>query len=189
MHSTRPFVFSSYHELADHAAAVLETVRDINLASRLIGDMSGGTIGDPLSDRYGKLGCVVKQVEKESEDYKIIQKYLEKTYEPVQVGEISYNVWLENVFADEPSVGPSYEEIKKLPNKVLLWCGSRTSNFLRHLNKGFSICSLPVAGYMFGKAVVCSDAAAEAVRYGFTAADRPEGFFGSGCCFSGQGSY
>lgn len=28
----------------------------------------------------------------------------------------------------------------------------------------------------FGKAIVCSDAAAEAARYGFTAVDRPEGF-------------
>jgi len=28
----------------------------------------------------------------------------------------------------------------------------------------------------FGKAIVCSDASAEAARYGFTAADRPEGF-------------
>ena len=28
----------------------------------------------------------------------------------------------------------------------------------------------------FGKAIVCSDAAAEAARYGFTAVDRPEGY-------------
>jgi hypothetical protein len=30
--------------------------------------------------------------------------------------------------------------------------------------------------FQFGKAVVCSDAAAEAARYGFTAVDRPEGY-------------
>lgn len=28
----------------------------------------------------------------------------------------------------------------------------------------------------FGRAIVCSDAAGEAARYGFTAVDRPEGF-------------
>ena len=28
----------------------------------------------------------------------------------------------------------------------------------------------------FGRAIVCSDAAAEAARYGFTAVDRPDGF-------------
>lgn len=30
---------------------------------------------------------------------------------------------VENIFSVEVNAGPSYEEIKKLPNKVLLWCG------------------------------------------------------------------
>ncbi|XP_058755509.1 protein ADP-ribosyltransferase PARP3-like isoform X2 [Vicia villosa] len=52
------------------------------------------------------------------------------------------------------------------------------SNLLRHLQKRVfpAICSLSVPGYMFGKAIVCSEAVAEAARYGFTAVDRPEGF-------------
>ncbi|CAK8576374.1 unnamed protein product [Lathyrus sativus] len=178
MHSTRPFIFRDYQEIADHAAAALEGVRDITLASHLIGDMSGGTTDDPLSATYKKLGCSISPLEKNSNDYEMIVKYLEKTYEPVKVGDIEYGVSVENIFVVDPSVCPSYEDIVKLPNKVLLWCGSRSSNLLRHLHKGFlpAICSLPVPGYMFGKAIVCSDAAAEAARYGFTAVDRPEGF-------------
>jgi poly [ADP-ribose] polymerase len=31
-------------------------------------------------------------------------------------------------------------------------------------------------GLQFGKAIVCSDAAAEAASYGFTSVERPEGF-------------
>lgn len=69
-------------------AAAFETVRDINAASRLIGDMSGATLDDPLFERYQKLGCSITAVEKDSDDYKVIAKYLEKTYEPVKVGEI-----------------------------------------------------------------------------------------------------
>lgn len=53
----------------------------------------------------------------------MIINYLEKTYEPIKVGEISYDVSVENILAVDLSAGPSYEEIKKLPNKVLLWCG------------------------------------------------------------------
>lgn len=30
---------------------------------------------------------------------------------------------IEDVFEVEVSAGPSFDEIKKLPNKVLLWCG------------------------------------------------------------------
>ncbi|XP_073141391.1 protein ADP-ribosyltransferase PARP3-like isoform X2 [Henckelia pumila] len=178
MPSTRPFNFRDSNDLADHVVSAFETVRDINSASRIIGDMSGSTLDDPLFEVYKKLRCSISPVEKEAHDYKMIAKYLEKTYEPVKVGEISYGVSIENVYSVELSACPSLEEIKKLPNKVLLWCGTRSSNMLRHLQKGFLLapCSLPVPGYMFGKAIVCSDAASEAARYGFTAVDRPEGF-------------
>ncbi|KAI6669831.1 hypothetical protein NL676_004716 [Syzygium grande] len=137
------------------AAAVFETVRDITDASHLIGDMTGATVDAPLLDRYNKLNCKVLPLEKESDDYNMIVNYMEKTYEPVKVGEISYGVSVENIFAVESTAAPSYDEIKELPNKVLLWC---------------------VPGYMFGKVIVCSGAAAEAARYGFTAVDRLEGF-------------
>ncbi|GAB2242449.1 hypothetical protein Droror1_Dr00019224 [Drosera rotundifolia] len=177
MPSTRPFIFKNFKQVADNAAAAFEAVRDITAASHLIGDMTGSTLDDPLYDRYEKLGCSIKLVEKESEDYKMIQKYLETTYEPFKVGEISYGATIENVFAVNSTAGPSYDELKKLPNKVLLWCGTRSSNLLRHLQKGFlpAVCSLPAPGYVFGRAIICSDAAAEAARYGFTAVDRPEG--------------
>ncbi|VVA32957.1 Hypothetical predicted protein [Prunus dulcis] len=178
MHSTRPFIFKDFQELADNAAAALETTRDITVASHLIGDMGGSTLDDPLSERYNKMGCSISPLDKESDDYKMILKYLETTYEPVKVGDVEYKVSVDNIFVVESSACPSVDEIKKLPNKVLLWCGTQSSNLLRHLHRGFlpAICSLPVPGYMFGKAIVCSDAAAEATRYGFTAVDRPEGF-------------
>ena len=57
------------------------------MASHLIGDMSGSTIDDPLSDRYEKLGCLISPVDKESDDYKMILNYLERTYEPCKVGD------------------------------------------------------------------------------------------------------
>ncbi|CAN8244292.1 unnamed protein product [Cochlearia groenlandica] len=178
MHSTRPMRLHDFNELAEHAASAFETVRDINTASRLIGDMRGDTLDDPLSDVYNKLGCKITVIDKESEDYKMVVKYLETTYEPYKASDIEYGVSVENVFMVESEAMPSLDAMKKLPNKVLLWCGSRSSNLLRHIYKGFlpAVCSLPVPGYMFGRAIVCSDAAAEAAKYGFTAVDRPEGF-------------
>lgn len=67
---------------------MFESVRDMNVASRLIGDMSGSTLDDSLFDRYQKLGCLISPVDKRSEDYKMIVDYLEKTYEPVKIGDI-----------------------------------------------------------------------------------------------------
>ncbi|GLU19202.1 hypothetical protein SLE2022_354640 [Rubroshorea leprosula] len=178
MHSTRPFIFGDLRELADHGAAAYETVRDIVHASHIIGDMSGDTLDDPLSDRYQKLGCSISPLDKGSDDYKMILNYLEKTYEPVKFADIEYGISVDNIFAVEVNAGPSLDDLKEIPNKVLVWCGTQSSNLLRHVHKGFlpAVCSLPVPGYMFGKAIICSDAAAEAARYGFTAVDRPEGF-------------
>jgi len=176
--TTRPYTMRGFEQIADNVASGFETVRDINDASHLIGDVFSSTLDDPLSECYKKLGCSINPVTEDSEDYKMILKYLEKTYEPVKVEDVVYGVSVERIYAVESSAFPSYEKIKNLPNKILLWCGTRSSNLLRHLHKGFlpAVCHLPVPGYMFGKAIVCSDAAAEAARYGFTAVDRPEGY-------------
>ena len=32
---------------------------------------------------------------------------------------------VDNIFSVESNAHPSYDEIKKLPNKVLLWCGKK----------------------------------------------------------------
>lgn len=68
--------------------AALEAVRDITVASHLVGDMTGSTIDDPLSGCYKKLGCTISPLDKESADYKMILSYLEKTYEPVSHGDV-----------------------------------------------------------------------------------------------------
>lgn len=179
MHSTRPFKIRGPNELANHVAATLESVRDVTVASHLIGDKANAaTLDDPLSDCYEKLNCSIAPLDKGSEDYEMIVKYLKKTYVPMKFCDVTYDVSVENIFMVESHAGPSYDDVKKLPNKLLLWCGTRSSNLLRHLHMGFlpATCYIPAPGYMFGKAIVCSDAAAEAAKYGFTAVDRPEGF-------------
>ncbi|MCE3049243.1 Poly [Datura stramonium] len=176
--STRPFTFRDYADLAEHAASAYETIRDINFASRIIEDMSGSTLDDPLFERYKKLRCSVSPLEKESDDYKMIVNYLEKTYEPVKVGDMSYGVSVENILAVELSACPSLDEIKKLPNKVLLWYKEfKSFEALAERFLAFSLFTSPTGVHgRFGRAIVCSDAAAEAAKYGFTAIDRPEGF-------------
>ncbi|CAK9179103.1 unnamed protein product [Ilex paraguariensis] len=70
-----------------YVAYALETVRDITVASYLIGDMTGPTIDDPLSKRYKKLGCSISSMEKGLNKYHMILTYLERTYEPIEVGD------------------------------------------------------------------------------------------------------
>lgn len=42
----------------------------------------------------------------------------------------SYGVSLDNIFTVESSACPSLDEIKELPNKVLLWCGMKQGSFV-----------------------------------------------------------
>lgn len=50
--------------------------------------MSGSTLDDPLFERYMKLNCSLSPLEKEEDDYKMIVKYLDKTYEPVSIADV-----------------------------------------------------------------------------------------------------
>ncbi|KAG5515769.1 hypothetical protein RHGRI_036725 [Rhododendron griersonianum] len=180
LQSTRPFIFRDYEDLAEHAAAVFESVRDMNVASRLIGDMSGPTLDDPLFDRYQKLGSLISPVDKRSEDYKMIVDYLERTYEPVKLGDISYGVSVENILAVESSACPSFEEIKKQPNKVLLWCGKELFFRYSELKYVKTLAQGTLASTMLASCPrihgIHVAIAAEAARYGFTSVERPEGF-------------
>jgi poly [ADP-ribose] polymerase 2/3/4 len=69
-------------------ASGLDMVRDINDASHLIGDVSGSAFDDPVSECYKKLSCSINHVAEDSEDYKMILKYLKETYEPVKVADV-----------------------------------------------------------------------------------------------------
>lgn len=69
-------------------AAALESVRDIVVASHVIGDISDDTLDDPLFDRYKRIGCSISPVDKDSDDYKMIVNYMEKTYEHVKLADI-----------------------------------------------------------------------------------------------------
>ncbi|KAH9316844.1 hypothetical protein KI387_018613, partial [Taxus chinensis] len=177
LHSTRPFVIHELQQLADLAAPTLESVRDICFASQIIGDMTGSTLDDPLTDRYLKLDCAITPLDKGAEDYNMILKYLSKTFEPIQYRDGSFGVVVDSIYKVDGRA-PSYQEVAKMPNKVLLWCGTRTSNLLRHIKQGFmpAIFSAPAPGYMFGRGIYCTDAAAKAAMYGFTAVDIREGF-------------
>eukprot|EP01018_Ginkgo_biloba_P012770 Gb_02125 [translate_table: standard] len=177
LHSTRPFVIHEMGQLADTVAPTLERVRDISFASQIIGDMTGSTLDDPLADRYAKLGCTLTPLEKEAEDYKMILKYLDKTFEPIKFRDGSFRVTVDNIYMLEGS-GPTYQEVAKLPNKVLLWCGTGTCNLVRHISQGFlpAIFSAPEPRYMFGRGIYFTDSSAKAALYGFTAVDKKEGF-------------
>ncbi|XP_010510210.1 PREDICTED: poly [ADP-ribose] polymerase 1-like [Camelina sativa] len=153
---------------------MLEALQDIEIASRLVGFDVDST--ESLDDKYKKLHCDISPLPHDSEDYRLIEKYLNTTHAPTHT---EWSLELEEVFALEregefDKYAP-YRE--KLGNKMLLWHGSRLTNFVGILNQGLRIAppEAPATGYMFGKGIYFADLVSKSAQYCYTCKKNPVG--------------
>ncbi|KAA8550776.1 hypothetical protein F0562_002460 [Nyssa sinensis] len=153
---------------------MLEALQDIEIASRLVGfDVEND---DSLDEKYKKLRCDVTPLPHDSEDYRLIEKYLQTTHAPTHT---DWALELEEVFSlereGEYDKYASYRD--KLKNKMLLWHGSRLTNFVGILSQGLRIAppEAPATGYMFGKGVYFADLVSKSAQYCYTEKKNPVG--------------
>lgn len=59
---------------------MLEALQDIEIASRLVGFDADND--DSLDEKYEKLRCGISPLSHDSEDYRLIEKYLQTTHAP-----------------------------------------------------------------------------------------------------------
>ncbi|CAH1452809.1 unnamed protein product [Lactuca virosa] len=100
---------------------MLETLQDIEIASRLLGfDVDND---DSLDDKYKKLQCEMVPLPHDSEDYQLVEKYLQTTHAPTYM---DWALELEEVFTVERQ--GEFDKFvpykNKLKNKILLWHAS-----------------------------------------------------------------
>lgn len=103
---------------------------------------------------YKKLGCSIKTMDKKGADYKLLNEYFNQTKggnQKVKIGDI-YEVVRPN---------EQREFNTKIGNNMLLWHGSRVSNFVGILSQGLRIAppEAPASGYNFGKGIYLADMA------------------------------
>lgn len=153
---------------------MLEALQDIEIASKLVG--FDGDNGDSLDDKYKKLCCDIAPLPHDSEDYRLIEKYLLNTHAPTHT---DWSLELEEVFSldrrGEINKFAPYRQ--KLNNRMLLWHGSRLTNFVGILSQGLRIAppEAPATGYMFGKGVYFADLVSKSAQYCFTDKKNPVG--------------
>ncbi|GLT42329.1 hypothetical protein SLA2020_163320 [Shorea laevis] len=153
---------------------MLEALQDIEIASRLVGfDVNND---DSLDDKYKRLRCDLTPLPHDSEDYQLIEKYLLTTHAPTHT---DWSLELEEVFSLErkgefDKFAP-YRE--KLSNRMLLWHGSRLTNFVGILSQGLRIAppEAPATGYMFGKGIYFADLVSKSAQYCYTDKKNPVG--------------
>lgn len=153
---------------------MLEALRDIEIASSLVGFDADNH--DSLDDKYKKLQCHMVPLAHDSEDYRLVEKYLQTTHAPTHT---DWALELEEVFTVEREGEfdkfARYRE--KLKNKMLLWHGSRLTNFVGILSQGLRIAppEAPATGYMFGKGIYFADLVSKSAQYCFIDKKNPVG--------------
>ncbi|KAK4784448.1 hypothetical protein SAY86_018816 [Trapa natans] len=153
---------------------MLEALQDIEVASRLVGfDVDSE---DSIDDKYKKLCCCINPLAHDSEEYQLIEKYLLKTHGHTHT---DWTLELEEAFSLERK-GEFHKFApyrQKLKNRMLLWHGSRLTNFVGILSQGLRIAppEAPATGYMFGKGLYFADMVSKSAQYCYTDPKHPVG--------------
>lgn len=153
---------------------MLEALQDIEIASRLVGfDVDND---DSLDDKYKKLRCDIAPLPRDSEDYRLIEKYLLTTHAPTHT---DWSLELEEVFSlEREGEHDKFSPYRQnLGNRMLLWHGSRLTNFVGILSQGLRIAppEAPATGYMFGKGIYFADLVSKSAQYCYTDRNNPVG--------------
>jgi len=145
---------------------LLESLRDIQVAYKL---MDANAEDELLIDsNYKKLKCKIDHVPKKSKEYDLLAEYINNTRE-------HSNLEVLEMFKVDRE-GEDKRFTKNLHNHLLLWHGSRLTNFVGILSQGLRIAppEAPSSGYRFGKGVYLADMISKSVGYCGNSSD--EGF-------------
>ncbi|XP_012981718.1 poly [ADP-ribose] polymerase 2 isoform X2 [Mesocricetus auratus] len=158
-----PPVIRTEKELSDKVQ-LLEALGDIEIALKLVKSGHQG-LEHPLDQHYRNLHCALRPLDHDSYEFKVISQYLQSTHGPTHK---DYTMTLLDVFEVEKE-GEKEAFRKDLPNRMLLWHGSRLSNWVGILSHGLRVAppEAPITGYMFGKGIYFADMSSKSANYCF----------------------
>ncbi|MXQ98024.1 hypothetical protein E5288_WYG020069 [Bos mutus] len=158
-----PPLIRTEKELSDKVQ-LLEALGDIEIAIKLV-KTELQSPEHPLDQHYRKLQCALHPLDHESYEFKVISQYLQSTHAPTHS---DYTMTLLDVFEVEKE-GEKEAFREDLHNRMLLWHGSRLSNWVGILSHGLRIAppEAPITGYMFGKGIYFADMSSKSANYCF----------------------
>nr|XP_045597735.1 poly [ADP-ribose] polymerase 1-like isoform X1 [Procambarus clarkii] len=155
---------------------MLDNLSEIEVAYNLLtSEDDGDKDADPIDKHYHKLKTKMDVLDKDSDEFKMIQDYVTNTHATTHS---HYKLLVEEVFKIErDGEKKRYKPFKQLNNRKLLWHGSRLTNFAGILSQGLRIAppEAPVTGYMFGKGVYFADMVSKSANYCCTSHINPTG--------------
>eukprot|EP01103_Thecamoeba_quadrilineata_P010815 TRINITY_DN243_c1_g1_i3.p1 TRINITY_DN243_c1_g1~~TRINITY_DN243_c1_g1_i3.p1 ORF type:complete len:1196 (+),score=236.79 TRINITY_DN243_c1_g1_i3:5-3592(+) len=145
---------------------MLDTLMEICIGHTLASSTSDDSEKlNPVDEKYLKLKTDISPVEKDTRTYTTIDKFFKQTLiEPWT----EKNIELQEVFqVARQGEKEAYAEKEGLSNKMLLWHGSRLTNYIGILSQGLRIAppDAPASGYLFGKGLYFADMVAKSATY------------------------
>mmetsp|Transcript_4651 Transcript_4651/g.14031 ORF Transcript_4651/g.14031 Transcript_4651/m.14031 type:complete len:538 (+) Transcript_4651:28-1641(+) len=151
---------------------MVESLGEIELASRVIDTRGGAFDRHPVDIRYEQLGVTLSPIDVGSSLHNLLVEYMHNTHAETHS---QYELHLEQAFE---IVRPGEaESFRNVGNRMLLWHGSRITNWAGILSQGLRIAppEAPVTGYMFDKGVYFADMVSKSANYCFTSRSSPTG--------------
>ncbi|KAF0974778.1 hypothetical protein FDP41_006252 [Naegleria fowleri] len=143
---------------------LVESLAELEVASKIISHEK--KTENPIDTIYNDLHTELTPVDKNSEEWKWIDKFIQNTHAPTHS---SYTLELQDAFVvkREGEAEKYIEKSKDIANKQLLFHGSRSTNFIGILSQGLRIAppEAPATGYMFGKGVYFADMCSKSANY------------------------
>lgn len=136
----------------------------------------------PIDNIYKSLDVHISELNMSDPAAKMIQKYVDNTHGSTHN---SYNLEIMNIFniqkkneIDRYNRFVSNNIIHDVSNKMLLWHGSRTTNFMGILKNSLKIAppEAPCTGYMFDKGVYFANSVSKSANYCRTDSNNNIGF-------------
>ena len=159
----KPPVLASM-EVITTKTQMLDNLMEIELAYSLLKD--GGDAS--IDSHYDKLKTKLEVLPKDSEEFRILTEYVTNTHAATHN---MYTLEVLEVFkVARNGEAKRYKPFSKLHNRMLLWHGSRVTNYAGILSQGLRIAppEAPVTGYMFGKGVYFADMVSKSANYCYT---------------------
>lgn len=139
---------------------LLDDLADIIVAQE-IQTLSQGAVDSAVA-QYQSLNVVLEPLSPTSREYRQVSAYLVHTHASTHKPCELQAVWKLQRQGEDRTFNPL-----NLPNKKLLWHGSRLTNWIRILQQGLKIAppDAPSTGYMFGKGVYFADMFTKSANY------------------------
>ncbi|CAK67664.1 unnamed protein product (macronuclear) [Paramecium tetraurelia] len=149
-------------QLVKQKLEMLESIQQIQVATKILEEQKDDDT-NVIDENFKKLGINMQYLDPSEDKVKIVKEFVKNTHCDTHK---NYDLDVLDVFELQKDQDDNRFK-KDIGNRMLLWHGSRLTNFVGILSQGLRIAppEAPVTGYMFGKGVYFADMVSKSANY------------------------